>query len=77
MDMSMEAPSMDALTTIPDGIESPRAKLVYVYCSVTDGATTEQLCDNLSITRLTLYPIIESLEKRDLIERDDDQYVAA
>lgn len=75
--MSMEPPSVERLTTVPEGIESPRAKLVYVYCSVTDGATTEELCANLSLTRLTLYPILESLEDRDLIEREDDRYVAA
>jgi DNA-binding MarR family transcriptional regulator len=75
--MSMEPPSVDAFTAVPDGIESPRAKLVYVYCSVTDGASTDQLCDNLSITRLTLYPILESLEDRELIERENDQYVVA
>jgi DNA-binding MarR family transcriptional regulator len=73
---SMEPPSVD-LAAVPDGIESPRAKLVYVYCSVSGGATTDQLCDNLSITRLTLYPILESLKERELIEREDDQYVAA
>jgi hypothetical protein len=74
--MSMEPPSVDALTSVPEGIESPRAKLVYVYCSVSDGATTEQLCANLSITRLTLYPILESLQERDVLEREDDRYVA-
>jgi DNA-binding MarR family transcriptional regulator len=73
---SMEPPSVD-LAAVPDGIESPRAKLVYVYCSITDGATTDQLCDNLSMTRLTLYPIIESLEDRELIERENDHYVVA
>ena len=75
--MSMEPPSVDALTTVPNEIDSPRAKLVYVYLTVTDGATTDELCDRLSITRLTLYPILESLSDREFVERRDDRYVTA
>jgi DNA-binding MarR family transcriptional regulator len=74
---SMELPSVDGLATVPDGIESPRAKLVYVYLNVTDGATTDELCENLSITRLTLYPILESLKDREYVEREAERYVAA
>lgn len=62
---------------VPDSIDSPQAKLVYLYLRTTAGATVEELDDSLDLKRLALFPVLDTLESRDLIDRDGERYVAS
>ena len=59
---------------VPDGIESPRAKLIYLYLSETIEATVDELCNNLRLTRLAAFSILRSLVSDGLVERNGSVY---
>ena len=60
-------------STVPalDELESPRAKLVYLYVTTTDGATIERLCDDLDVKKGTVLSITGTLRERGYLERTD------
>jgi len=60
--------------SIPEGINSPNAKLIYVYLKSVKSATIDQLCSSLGLKKLTAFPIISSLRKSGFIEKLDDIY---
>ncbi|WP_440769740.1 MarR family transcriptional regulator [Natronorubrum sp. DTA28] len=59
---------------VPDDLESPRAKLVYLYVAATDGATTERLCDDLDVKKGTVLSITGTLRERGYLERTDSGF---
>ena len=67
-------PSVDAL---PDELDSPRAKLVYLYLDVTDGASLQDLQETLDLKKITLFSILDSLDGRGLVEEDGDRYAVS
>lgn len=62
---------------MPTDLNSPRAKLVYLYLSTRGEATIGDLQEDLSMQKLTLYSILKTLRKRDLIEQESGRYVPA
>jgi len=60
--------------TLPRELESPRAKLVYLFLSARGGATIESLADGLHLEKITLFSILDTLSKRDLVRKDADTY---
>ena len=64
-------------TTLPSGIESPRAKLVYLYLWTVPDATIEELASGLDVTKISLYGVLRALDERGFVERHGDRYVAA
>lgn len=67
-------PPVDAL---PDELDSPRAKLVYLYLDVAEDAALADLQETLGLKKITLFSILDSLRRRDLVERDGDAYAVA
>ena len=63
------------VSRVPSDLNSPRAKLVYLYLSQHGEATTEELGENLDMKKITLYSIVETLQERQLIEEQADRYV--
>jgi DNA-binding MarR family transcriptional regulator len=61
--------------TVPPAIASPRGKLVYLYLATHGGVTVDDLQDGLDMTKLSLFSILQSLQKKGLIERERDRYV--
>lgn len=59
---------------IPATIETPRAKLVYLALAVRDGASTTELQELLSMRKLTLLSILDSLDSRGLVEVAGREY---
>lgn len=71
-----DASSPDQRTEVlPEALQSPQTKLVYLYLRAVDGARVEDLKRALGIQALTLYPILERLIDHQLVERGDDGYV--
>ena len=57
---------------VPDSLTSPKSKLVYLYLA-THGAVTEaDLCEDLDMKRLSLYSVLKTLRRADLIEESGD-----
>lgn len=57
-----------AAVEVPDSLTSPKSKLVYLYLA-THGAVTEcELCDGLDMKRISLYSVLKTLRKAELIE---------
>lgn len=59
---------------VPDTIDSPRAKLVYLYLEAAADATVEDIQSALDMKRISLYSVLETLADRDLVEQKDGRY---
>lgn len=62
---------------VPAELQSPRAKLVYFYLNVADGATVEELQERLGMRKLTLYSVLKALCEREFVAREGDAYALA
>ncbi|MFB6170278.1 MAG: helix-turn-helix domain-containing protein [Haloarculaceae archaeon] len=62
------------VTPLPEDLESPRAKLVYLYLATNGTATLTDLQRGLGLKQLTLYSILGTLADRGLVDRTDAGY---
>lgn len=60
--------------TIPADVDSPNAKLVYLYLATSGGASLDDAKRSLDLPQLTLLSVLKTLRKHDLVERDGDTY---
>jgi len=60
--------------SVPDDLESPRAKLVYLYVAASDGATVEELCADLCVKKGTALSITGTLRDRGYLERTESGF---
>lgn len=68
-----EAAAADRLPSVGD-LESPRSKLIYLYLLVGGEATANELRSTLDVTGLSLYPTLDVLCDRGLVERVGEHY---
>lgn len=61
---------------MPDTLSSAETKLIYLYLRGTDEATVADMSDDLEIQRLSLFPVLDTLDDRGLVARTDDHYRA-
>jgi predicted transcriptional regulator len=73
----MQQTATQSQTAVPSTIESPCAKLVYLYLSTHGGATVSELQDGLELKKITLYSVLRTLRDRHLVSEDGDRYVVA
>ncbi|ADB63015.1 hypothetical protein Htur_4193 (plasmid) [Haloterrigena turkmenica DSM 5511] len=59
---------------VPDDLESPQAKLVYLALRQTDAATASELQHRLDLSKLTLFPLLASLVANDYVQRTENGY---
>jgi predicted transcriptional regulator len=64
----LDAPSL------PEDLSSAETKLVYLYLSVRDEASIDDLNDDLGINKLSLFPALENLDSRGLVDREGERY---
>nr|WP_073311501.1 hypothetical protein [Halobaculum gomorrense] len=62
------------MTQLPDGVSSPRAKLVYLYLATHGAVCEDALCDGLSMKRISLYSILKTLREAGHVEKLDGRY---
>lgn len=67
----MSARTDTAPPTVPEELSAPEAKLVYLYLQTADGPTVDELYRNLDVPKLSLFPVLDTLRERDLIDADD------
>ncbi|WP_345778651.1 MarR family transcriptional regulator [Halobaculum magnesiiphilum] len=65
------------MTRLPDGVSSPRAKLVYLYLATHGAVCEDDLCDGLSMKRISLYAILKTLREAGHVEKADGRYALA
>lgn len=58
-----------AFEPIPDSLESPRSKLVYLYLTGRESATIERIQTDLKMKKIALYAVLQTLTEKGLIER--------
>lgn len=66
--------SQSRTLALPAEVDSPRAKLVYLYLQTTGGATLSDLRDELDLPKLTLFSVLKTLRSRELVECENDRY---
>jgi len=62
---------------LPDELDSPRAKLVYLSLATTGGATLDELQVGLDLPKITLYTIIRTLRERGLVNQEGESLTLA
>ncbi|WP_152041762.1 helix-turn-helix domain-containing protein [Salinigranum salinum] len=62
---------------VPEEIQSPRAKLVYLSLAAGGPANVDELQSRLSTTKLTLYGVLGTLSERGLVERKRGRYAVS
>ncbi|APW99701.1 MarR family transcriptional regulator [Halobiforma lacisalsi AJ5] len=63
--------------SMPADLESPRAKLVYLYLSSYGRCPADRLCTDLDLSKSTVLSITGTLRKRGHLERTDDGFELA
>lgn len=66
----------EQLLTTPDELASPTTKLVYLVLQIEGEATVTDLQRRLGLSKLTLLPVLESLRRRDYVERTEGGYAS-
>ena len=62
---------------VPEELDSPQSKLVYLYLEATGSATVDDLNQTLAMKKITILSILSSLSSEDLVEKDGDAYALA
>ncbi|ELY60766.1 MarR family transcriptional regulator [Natronolimnohabitans innermongolicus] len=65
---------LQSTVTVPDDLESPRAKLVYLYVAANGVVTAEELCADLGVKKGTVLSITGTLRDRGYLERTTDGF---
>ncbi|PAU82705.1 TrmB family transcriptional regulator [Halorubrum salipaludis] len=63
-----------AAPALPPELQSPRAKLVYLYLTTKGDATVSEMGDSLGMKKLSLYSILKTLRKEGMVDCDGDTY---
>jgi predicted transcriptional regulator len=58
---------------LPTELDSPCAKLVYLYLR-TEDASIDDLQSDLGVRKITLYSILRTLRNRELVEKRGGQF---
>lgn len=69
--------SATRIDPVPDDLESPRAKLVYIYLEATGGATIDELGEILAMKKINTLSVLRSLSNAGYVERTGSEYVVA
>ncbi len=67
--------SATKIDPVPEGLESARAKLVYIYLDATGGATVEELGEILAMKKINILSVLNSLSSTGYVDRMGDEFV--
>lgn len=66
--------TVPATFAVPDELDSTGSKLVYLYLDASNGADISALRESLDMKTISVYPILQTLVSKGLVERDGEQY---
>ena len=64
----------DLRASLPDRLDSPRAKLVYLYLATAGETTVNELQQTLGLSKLALFSILESLAEENVVRETEGGY---
>lgn len=68
---------MERTEAVPEGLNSPRAKLVYLYLSTNGASTVNELQDGLGMKKISLFSVLKTLCEESYVGRTDGRYDVA
>ncbi|ATW87259.1 hypothetical protein halTADL_0446 [Halohasta litchfieldiae] len=71
--ITQQKPAVD----IPTDLRSPQAKLIYLFLSMNGTTSISELQDGLNMKKISLYSILKTLEKDDMVSKDGERYALA
>ncbi|WP_049923495.1 hypothetical protein [Halopiger djelfimassiliensis] len=74
---SQERFSGGRLEPVPEQLDSPQAKLVYIYLEAADGATVDELSRVLTMKKIDILSVLNTLTSAELVENAGESYVVA
>jgi predicted transcriptional regulator len=63
--------------TLPNELDSAASKLVYLYLRTEGETTVDELQSALDMKKISLYPLLRSLSKKDLVDCEGESYATA
>lgn len=63
-----------AAPALPPELQSPRAKLVYLYLTTKGTATVSEMGESLGMKKISLYSILKTLKREGMVDCDGDTY---
>jgi len=61
--------------SVPSDLSSDGTKLVYLYLQVSGESTLEELNRSLEMKSISLLPILNALQSKELVDREDEYYL--
>ena len=80
MSQQMLTPELESeaeTTTMPSELDSSASKLVYLYLKTAGECTVSELQASLDMKKISLYPLLKTLSKQNLVDRDGERYSLA
>lgn len=75
--MSQRQEPISVSTTVEDApVDSAAGKLVLLYLRVRDEATVREVAEDLDLGLTELFPVLENLQRADLVTCDGSTYTA-
>lgn len=65
----------EQVESVPDDLDSAQAKLVYLYLATTGGSTVEDISRTLTMTKLSVLSLLNTLSSNDHVEKRKERYV--
>ncbi len=72
----LETETAPAVPSLPPELQSPRAKLVYLYLTTNGDATVSEMGESLGMKKISLYGVLKCLREEGLVACDGDAYVS-
>ena len=76
-ELESKSESETETTTVPAELDSAASKLVYLYLGTAGECTVSDLQASLGMKKISLYPLLKSLSKQGLVDRDGERYSLA
>ncbi|SNR54725.1 Sugar-specific transcriptional regulator TrmB [Halorubrum vacuolatum] len=74
MDKMLRMETAPATRPLPPELQSPRAKLVYLYLTTNGEATVGELADDLGMKKIALYGVLKTLRQQNLVDAEKETY---
>lgn len=63
----------ETVPSLPTELNSPRAKLVYLYVAVSGETTVDDVQEALDLQKITLFGILDTLTSQGVVEKSGDR----
>lgn len=74
---TQQAIQQSTAASLPSELESPRAKLVYLYLSDAGEVAVDDVQSALDLRKMTLFGVLDTLDSQGFVERRGDTVAAA